>query len=99
MLCTGFKEGVAEGSKGVGIRGHRPSHSARLEEYGQWNYPEVFGVDTAGTLAGDEPSVRDSLGRMSSGACHLFKMTGIVRLRTLKSVKTETVHYGSDPAI
>jgi len=43
----------------------RQLHSTRLEEYGQQSFPEVFGVDTAGTLAENEPSVG---GRMSSGA-------------------------------
>ena len=36
LLCTGFKEGVAEGLKGAMDRGtYRQFQSARLEEYGQ----------------------------------------------------------------
>ena len=60
---------------------YRQLHSARLKEYGQQSFPEVFGVDTAGTLAENEPSMG---GRILSGACHLFKIISITRLHMLK---------------
>jgi hypothetical protein len=86
-----------KGVVGCEGQGHRHFHFARLDETDQYNYPEVFGVDTVGTLAENKPP--QSVPSMLSRAWHLSKMISIAQLHTQKSVKTETVHYSSDPAI